>query len=69
MGPKGLTDPPRRFKWAILGESIEGKNPKRIDATHLADPRQQWLRDRYIGSARHLHREGRLRPGRDRVEL
>src|SRR4051794_36015535 len=50
MQPKGLTNPPARYKWAKLGELINGTNPRRVDSTHFSDPSQNWQRDRYAGT-------------------
>ncbi|MBX6312762.1 MAG: protein translocase subunit SecD [Isosphaeraceae bacterium] len=49
MRPEGLAKPPRGYHWAKLGEIITGKNP-RFDATHITDPTQSWIRDRYAGT-------------------
>ncbi len=46
MSATGLNNPPANYRWAKLGELITGTNPK-IDANHLTDPNQSWVRNRY----------------------
>jgi SecD/SecF fusion protein len=44
-----IKNPPAGYRWARLGETLTGKDPKG-DATHITDPARNWPRDRYAGS-------------------
>jgi len=46
LAPGGLDKPPRGYKWAHLGQTITGKNPK-VTSTTLTDPTQAWPPDRF----------------------
>src|SRR4051794_1240310 len=51
MSANGLNNPPKDYRWARLGEIVTGQNPK-IDANHLTDTSQSWLRNRYSAPTR-----------------
>ncbi|HWE36929.1 MAG TPA: protein translocase subunit SecD [Isosphaeraceae bacterium] len=63
MGQDGLDRPPTGYRWAILGETITGENP-RLDKQGLTDPNQSWPPNRYVGSRVLL--KGRDPTGADR---
>jgi SecD/SecF fusion protein len=44
-----IKNPPAGYRWARLGETTTGKNPKG-DSTHIIDPLRNWPRDRYVDS-------------------
>ncbi len=49
LGPGGLARPPQRYKWARIGETSTGTNP-RFDAQSITDLRQEWKKDLYAGT-------------------
>ncbi|OJW20738.1 MAG: preprotein translocase subunit SecD [Planctomycetales bacterium 71-10] len=49
MGPGGLAKPPARYKWARLGETSSGSDP-RFTADTITDPQQNWKREIYAGA-------------------
>lgn len=49
MGPGGLAKPPARYKWARLGETSSGSDP-RFTADTITDPQQSWKREMYAGA-------------------
>ena len=46
---RGLAKPPSKYKWARIGETSTGTNP-RFDAQSITDPRQEWKKDLYAGT-------------------
>ena len=50
MGPKGLTNPPSKYQWAKLGETISGTNPTTDpQGTTLTDPSRRWVKNALVG--------------------
>ncbi len=49
LGPRGLSRPPKDYKWARLGEVSTGTNPSFTNDT-ITDTQQNWKKDVYAGS-------------------
>ena len=55
LGPKGLTNPPPRYGWATLGETISGANPTTDpQGTTITDPSQRWVKNELVGRTVYL---------------
>ena len=46
LGPRGLTNPPQKYRWAKLGETFTGTNPTMDPSgTSITDPNQRWVKN------------------------
>jgi SecD/SecF fusion protein len=68
MSPKGLVNPPPKYRWAKLGETYRGNNPT-IDpeGKALTDPAQRWVKNSLAG--RTIYLTGKNTAGTEQTDL
>ena len=50
LGPRGFANPPSKYRWAKLGETITGSNPATsTDGLTITDASQRWVKNAYVG--------------------
>jgi SecD/SecF fusion protein len=68
MGPRGLTNPPPKYRWAKLGETISGQNPTLDDSrTILTDPNRRWIKNAY--ASRTIYLTGKTASGLEKTDM
>ena len=67
MGPKGLTNPPSKYRWAKLGETITGSNPASDpQGRSITDTTQRWVKNAFAG--RTIYLSGKTPAGLDQAD-
>jgi SecD/SecF fusion protein len=68
MSPKGLTNPPPKYRWAKLGETITGSNPQTDpQGTTITDPAQRWVKNNLAG--RTVYLTGKTSAGLEQADV
>jgi SecD/SecF fusion protein len=68
MSPKGLLNPPAKYRWAKLGETFSGTNPT-TDAlgNAITDPSQRWAKNYLAG--RTIYLTGKTSAGLEQTDV
>jgi SecD/SecF fusion protein len=68
LGPKGLTNPPPKYKWAKLGETFTGNNPTSDpNGASITDPAQHWVKNGLAG--RTIYLSGKNSAGLEQADV